>query len=265
VTGRKNFGRAVYALGWDDASILLRVHVNGDPAFPSYDASPQTYRLPKASQAYGHLWTTEWPRIREAVTERFWIDAYGTMFELPALPYGGAVWGVKPIAQHLRMIPDFAPFRGFLVLGTNDVSSIFDNNLVTGQSQSGLLFTHHDALWSWGKPKGWGGPWMYDLVTAGIPSDPYLMTGYDHKVLHLRWDPPYATDSVNISVQVDFTGSAGHVGAHFMMEPWNEAMTLTLTQAKPYTFYVFPDGFSAHWVRFEASVDCNCTAYLHYT
>lgn len=38
------------------------------------------------------------------------------------------------------MIPDLAPFRGFLVLGSNQVSSIFDNNLVTGQAQSGLWF-----------------------------------------------------------------------------------------------------------------------------
>lgn len=41
--------------------------------------------------------------------------------------------GVRPVSQHLRMIPDFCSFRGALVLGGNQVSSIFDNNLVTGQ------------------------------------------------------------------------------------------------------------------------------------
>ena len=64
------------------------------------------------------------------------------------------------------------------------------------------------------------------------------------------------------STTVDFTGSAGHRGANFYLEPWNEVLTLALTVAKPYAFYVFPDGFSAHWVRFTASVDGNYTAYL---
>ncbi len=265
VAGRKNFGRVVFAMGWDDASIILRIQDNGDASTPTYDSAPQTYRLPKASQAYNHLWTTEWPRLREVVTERYLLDAYGTFFEVAPALYGGALIGVRPISTHIRMYPDFAPFRGFLVLGTNDVSSIFDNNLVTGQSQSGLLFTHHEALWNMGKPKGWGGPWLNDLVSANTPSDPYLMTGYDHKMLHLRWDPPYNAEAANVSVEVDFTGSAGHRGANFYLEPWGEVLTLSLTVAKPYTYYVFPDGFSAHWVRFTASVDGNFTAFLHYT
>jgi hypothetical protein len=53
---------------------------------------------------------------------------HGTFFELAPFTWGGATWGVKPISQHLRMVPDFASFRGFLVLGGNQVSSIFDNN-----------------------------------------------------------------------------------------------------------------------------------------
>lgn len=81
------------------------------------------------------------------------------------------------------MVPDFASFRGLLVLGGNQVSSIFDNNWVTGQSQSGLWFGTTDSLWTFGgKPQGWGGPWRYDVVLAGVPSDPYLMTGFDKKV-----------------------------------------------------------------------------------
>ncbi len=61
-------------------------------------------------------------------------------YELSPLVWGGALFGVKPISQHLRMVPDFASFRGFLVLGGNQVSSIFDHNTVTGQSQAGLWF-----------------------------------------------------------------------------------------------------------------------------
>jgi len=87
---------------------------------------------------------------------------------------------------------------------TPQVSSIFDNNLVTGQSQSGLWFGTTDDLWSFGKPQGWGGPWRYDVVEAETPSDPYLMTGFDHKVVHMRVDPPFppGVTAVNVKVQV---------------------------------------------------------------
>ena len=65
------------------------------------------------------------------------------------------------------------------------VSSIFDNNYITGQSQSGLWFGKTDDLWSFGKPQGWGAVWRRDNVTAGTPSDPYLMTGFDKKVKNI--------------------------------------------------------------------------------
>ena len=60
-------------------------------------------------------------------------------YELAPFTWGGAVWGVKPISQHLRMIPDFASFRGFLVLGGNQVSSIFDNNWYAARALHLLL------------------------------------------------------------------------------------------------------------------------------
>lgn len=63
------------------------------------------------------------------------MDMHGMFYELTPFTWGGAAWGIRPISQHLRMVPDFASWRGFLVLGGNQVSSIFDNNLVTGQSQ----------------------------------------------------------------------------------------------------------------------------------
>lgn len=221
-----HWARAEGRQGW---SVFTCAHL--PPLPPLCDNS-----LPKASHAYDHLWTTEWPRIREVESERYLIDMHGMFFELAPFTWvsvsiagacsaapmtrasadhvthllqGGAAWGVKPISQHLRMVPDFASFRGFLVLGGNQVSSIFDNNWVTGQSQSGLWFGKTDDLWSFGKPQGWGGPWRNDAVGVGEASDPYLMTGFDKKVLHLRSDPPYTTPTVTVSIQIDFTGSAG--------------------------------------------------------
>lgn len=266
ITGRHNMGRTVFAMGWDTKSIILKVIDYGADNDQSYDTAVQTYRLPKASHAYDHLWTTEWPRIREVESERYLIDMHGTFFELAAFTWGGAAWGIKPISQHLRMVPDFASFRGFLVLGGNQVSSIFDQNWITGQSQSGLWFGKTDDLWGFGKPQGWGGPWRNDVVAGGVASDPYLMTGYDKKVLHLRADPPYPAPTITVSVQIDFTGSAGHLGSGFYIEPWNTVTEIVLTAAKPYAYYVFESGFSAHWVRLVTDVACsNCTAMFTYT
>jgi hypothetical protein len=159
-----------------------------------------------------------------------------------------------------------------LVLGDNSVSSIFDNNLVTGQSQSGLWFGALDDIWGYGRPQGWGGVWRYDNVTALTPSDAYLMTGYEGKVVHFRVDPPFTAAAVTFTIQVDFTGSAGHRGRWLYLEPWNTLTTVVVntTASQPltsggYATYVFPAGFSAHWVRFFTDVSCNCTAMLHYT
>ena len=94
------------------------------------------------------------------------------------------------------------------VVSLSQVSSIFDNNVVTGQSQSGLWFGKTDDLWSFGKPQGWGGVWRRTMVKASQPSDPYLMTGFDHKVLHL-YANENLTQEVTVGMEVDVTGTAG--------------------------------------------------------
>ena len=280
VTGRHNFGCAVFALGWDINSVILTVVDNGCDD-PSYDRQLQHYRLPKASHAYDHLWTTEWPRIREVETERYIMDMHGMFYELPPLVWGGAVSGVKPISQHLRMVPDFASFRGFLVLGGNQVSSIFDNNWVTGQSQSGLWLGKTDDLWGFGKPQGWGAVWrntpaVVSTDPAAVASDPFLMTGFDRKVLHLRCDNGTAEYNycpyTSFAIDVDFTGSAGHIGATGTLEPWSELEQVTVP-ASGYAAYTFAPGFSAHWVRVRAFATgggggpfpVNLTAHFTYT
>nr|KAI8759120.1 hypothetical protein BgiMline_009744 [Biomphalaria glabrata] len=264
VTGRRNLGQVIYALGWDYRSVILKVYDGTETEYNYW----QTYRLPKASHAFDHLWQTEWPRIREVETERYLMDMHGMFYELSPLGWAGSTWGIRPISQHLRVIPDFTSFRGFLVLGGNQVSSIYDNNVVTGQSQSGLWFGKTDDLWSFGKPQGWGAVWRQDSVSTGDVSDPYLMTGFDKKVVHVAQHD--ATGQAMLTVQVDFTGAAGHRG----VEQWMTLTSLDLHGAEtPYRYYVFPDGYSAHWVRILvdscscsiSQTSCNITAYFTYT
>jgi len=242
VTGRKNMGQVIFATGWDKASAILKVFAKGKWA---------TYRLPKASHAYDHWWQTEWPRIREVETERYLMDCHGMFYELSPVAYSGKVWGIRPISTHLRIIPDFCSWRGFLVLAGNQVTPVGDNNLLTGEPQSGLWFGKTDDLWQFGKPKGWGGPWWDKQVKAEEPSDPYLMTGFDKKVLHLFHN---SRKTVKFTIEVDFLG----------VQNWKTYDVIRVPPNK-YVHHEFPNGFSAHWVRVITDTPCTATAYFMYT
>jgi hypothetical protein len=176
------------------------------------------------------------------------LDVHGMFYELSPLGWQASSFGVRPISQHLRVVPDFCSFRGMLVMGGNEVSSIFDNNVVTGQSQSGLWLGKTDDLWSWGKPQGWGSVWKDEHLVAGDKSDPFLMTGFDKKVLHLSCDGCLDPDSHQLDVQLDPVGDASYTGR------WRTITTLTLSDVGSfYTIYPFASGVSAHWVRLVMS------------
>lgn len=236
VAARENMGNVMFATGWDESSVLLWALIDG---------KWKRYRLPKASHAFQHAWQTEWMRIREVETEHYLMDIHGMFYELQPMAFEGAIWGVKPVCQHLRVIPDFCAFRGWLALGGNQTTPNNDNNAVAGQPQSGVWFGQTDDLWKWGKPAGWGGPWRRTRVTRNEPSDPFLMTGFDKKVLHVKTDR-----NVSIAVEIDFLGDG----------EWVKYTTLSGNG-----HHVFPDGFSAHWVRLTASGDCIASAEFIYT
>ncbi|HEV2528804.1 MAG TPA: hypothetical protein VGT61_10185 [Thermomicrobiales bacterium] len=242
VTGRRNMGEAIFATGWDRASAILKVFAEGEW---------HTYRLPKASHTFDHMFCTEWPRIREVESERFLMDCHFMFYELTPLVYGGRTWGVRPISTHMRIIPDFCSWNGMLVLSGNQVTPINDTNLWAGEPQNNLWFGKTDDLWQFGKPAGWGGPWWKSSATANEPSDPYLMTGFEHKVLHLTHE---ADTAVTFTIQVDFLGDGS----------WATYGTYEVGP-NGYTHHEFPSGFSAHWVRLLADTDCTATAYLTYT
>lgn len=237
--GRENMGNVIFCTGWDESSTLFWALVEG---------KWQRMRLPRASQAFMHAWQTEWMRIREVETEHFLMDMHGMFFELQPHAWEGNLWGVKPICQHLRIIPDYCAFRGLLALGGNQTTPNGGNYTVAGQPQSGIWFGKTDDLWTWGKPQGWGGPWRRAAVKAGEASEPFLMTGFDRKVLHLKSDK----DAV-FEIQVDFLGGE-----------WVTYETLR-TGASGYKYHVFPNGFSAHWVRIVPKTTCTASADFIYT
>jgi len=134
-----------------------------------------------------------------------------------------------------------------LALAGNENTPNGENNPVGGQPQSGVWFGKTDDLWGFGKPQGWGGPWRNTAVKKGEPSDPYLMTGFDKKVLHVKTDK-----AVDVSIEIDFLGNGSWVPYDGMAR-------------SEYRYHVFPAGFSAHWVRLTALADCTASAEFIYT
>ena len=236
--GRENMGNVIFTTGWDESSVLFSALVKG---------KWQRYRLPKGGHVHNQAWQTEWMRIREVETEHFLMDMHGLMYELQPIAFEDAIWGVKPICSHLRVIPDFTSFRGLLALGGNTTSPNQDNNAYAGQPQSGIWFGKTDDLWQWGKPAGWGGPWRKTAVKAGVPSEPFLMTGFDHKMVHLKTDR-----AATIQIEIDFLGNGS-------WEPYEKLAV------NGYAKHIFPVGFTAHWVRLTAGASCQASAEFMYS
>jgi hypothetical protein len=229
-------GHTIYATGWTKSSVVLRVLVKGKWL---------RYLLPKASHTWDHAWNTEWMRIRHAQTERLLMDVHGMFYELPPFSYDGRIWGIRPICSHLRVVPDFCSWRGLFVMASDQI----DHD--QGQPQSGLWFGNIDDLWSMGKPSGWGGPWWQTPVKAKTVSDPFLMTGFDKKVVHFAHD---SKQDIWFWIEVDFLGNG----------TWKSYEPVKVPAERGYAYHVFPDGFSAHWVRVGVSDDCKATVYFMY-
>ncbi|MBM4040588.1 MAG: hypothetical protein FJ290_18945 [Planctomycetes bacterium] len=161
----------------------------------------------------------------------------------------GKTAGFRPVATHLRMVPDFCKWNNRLVLASDDTSVM--GNPLGGQPQSNLWFGSLADLGRWGCPAGWGGPWVGDTVAAGKPSEPYLFYGFEQRVLHLSHRAP---SEVAFTVELDEAGDG----------KWKPYKTLRVPSAS-YTWHIFPPDLKAVWVRLTADEDCVVSAYFHYS
>jgi hypothetical protein len=240
-----SFGKPLIATGWDNISVIMRVFINGEW---------KRYRLPKGSRTFDQTSCTEWMRIREVETERALMDCHGLFYEIGMHTYGNELWAIKPVSSHLRVIPDFCSWRGMLVFGGNQATPMKfgpqDLNPLAGQSQAGLWFGKTDDLWSFGKPTGYGGVWYKTPVLEGEVSDPYLMTGFDKKSIHLYHD---SNEPVEFTIQTDFMGNGDF-----------QTFKKIKVNSGEYVHYEFPGAYSAHWLRLISGSKCNSTAIINY-
>ena len=165
---------------------------------------------------------------------------------------GGGFRKMRPITTHNKRINDFCSWRGLLVLaGVSAEASMDGHGFRSDDGKTALWCGEVDDLWRMGAPRGVGGPWKATAVTAGMPSDPYLMAGYHHKMLELSHD---AAQAVTFTVEVDFLADGS----------WSEYKRFTVEPGKPLQ-HIFPDGYAAHWVRVRADRAANATATFTYT
>ena len=230
IYGNDNESDPIWATGWDDRSVILKLLDNG----VWYE-----YRMPKANFTYdglhGHF--TEWPRIREIDNGRMLMTMHGMFWEFPRSFSKASSGGIKPLSSFLKIIPDFAMWDGRLVIGSDDAST-FQNPLV-GRPQSNLWFIKPADLQTFGPRNGFGGVWLNNDLRKADASSPFLVAGFDQTVLHLAHKTP---SSVTFTVEVDPSGKG----------EWKKYEDIAVP-ASGYVHHVFPGNVSATWVRVKTN------------
>ena len=228
----------VWAIGWDKRSLRLQVMENGRFT---------TFLLPKGclNNDAAHGWFTEWPRIRDIGQKDLLMDMHGMFFSFPKDFSSRNCAGIKPIASHIRYIPDFCYWNGKVVLATDEAS--IQGNPMIGQPQSNLWFGDFEELKSWGPRNAAGSIYMTDQVEGDVPSDPFLINGFPQKMVHLVSDRP-----VTFSLEVDRKGSG-------QFEEYKRIKT------SGYTSYIFAKDFEGQWIRVVANKSCKVSVSFQFS
>lgn len=232
----------LWAIGWDAKSVRLKVMDNGEW---------HTYLLPKATYNNDppHGWFTEWPRIRSIGEGKMMMDMHGMFFDFPESFSASNTAGIRPIGSHLRYIPDFINWNGEIVLATDETS--IQGNPLAGQPQSNLWFGSYEELSNWGPASGYGAVWLKEDVAANEPSDPYLMVGFDHRMVHLK---NHGNRPVTVTMEIDSDGN----------NEWKTLESVNLA-AGEYLPFLFDKSLTAEWIRLETNRAAQLTASFHFT
>lgn len=241
IRGAGDAAEPVWATGWDERSVILKVLAQGRWS---------TFRLPKASRTYdgGHGWFTEWPRIRALGTDGMLMTMHGMCYDFPPSFMPQQAGGLRPVATYLKIVADFCRWGDRLVFACDDTSVM--QNPLAGRSQSNLWFTTKARLREAGPPAGDGGPWLADSVRAGEPSDPFLVAGFDRRGVHLSHEEDAP---VTFTLEVDRMGD----------DRWTPSCR-EVVPPHGYSWCRLPADLGAEWIRLRVDRDCrSATAFLH--
>jgi len=216
------------------------------------DDRGRRWRLPKHAAALDADARAGRLRLcREVVTERDLFHAGGTFYELPAENAGGFAV-IRPVASHGFAIADYASFRGLLVMTGLAADAPAGGHVIRSPDGKAAVWAGViDDLWRLGKPRGEGGPWNDTAVKADVPSDPFLIWGFDDRRLRLAHR---AAAPVTVRVELDLTGTG----------PWVLHETVTVPPGDAGRELLLPRDVQARWIRVTADRDCTATAWLTY-
>jgi hypothetical protein len=245
IKGNSNPGTdPIWTIGWDYRSVILMVKEN---------SKWNSYRLPKASHTYdgAHGWNTEWPRIRDIgeAGSRL-MTMHGMFWNFPETFSVKNSAGIHPRSTYLKVIGDFTRWNDFLVFGCDDTAkSEFLNKREAkgklagpGQSQSNLWFTSLDKPDHLGPVLGHGSVWLNESVKAQTPSDPFLLSGFTKRALHLEHDGAATTV---FTIEIDSKGN----------NEWSTWREITLPAETRSYWFNFPASLKGIWLRIKTQRD----------
>lgn len=229
--------RDVVAL--DEASVLV------------VDDRGRRWRLPRATRSLDAATHAGELRIcREVATERDMLSVCGTFFELPAENADGFA-KIRPICSHDLRVTDFGGYRGLLMMSGVARNAKAGEHIIRSEDARAAIWAGAiDDLWRLGKPHGSGGPWKNTQVQANAASDPYLMWGYDQRVMTLSHAEPAP---VEFQIELDLTGAG-------MWVPYERREVAPGSTVK----IEFETAVQARWIRVIANKSCSATAWLEY-
>jgi hypothetical protein len=240
----------VWALGWDHRSLILMLLEDGEW---------HAYRLPKASHSYdgAHGWNTEWPRIRDIGERDMLATMHGTFWRFPRGFSRASSAGIAPRSNYLKVIGDFCRWGERVVLGCDDsakkeflnVRPFKSAHAAPERSNSNLWFVEPGLLDNLGPAIGRGSVWLREDVAEGTRSDPYLFSGYDHRMVFIAHETPR---EVTFALEVDRRGDGR----------W-EALRTIKVGARGSAFHVFDNREIGAWVRLVARGDAS-RASVHF-
>jgi len=158
--------------------------------------------------------------------------------------------GIYPRSTYLKVIGDFTRWNDRLVFGCDDTAkSEFLNKREAkgklagpGQSQSNLWFTSLDKPDHLGPVLGHGCVWLNESVKAQTPSDPFLLSGFTKRALHLEHDGVATTV---FTLEIDSKGN----------NEWSTWREITLPAETKSYWFNFPASLKAVWLRIKTQRD----------
>jgi len=238
----------VWSMGWDYRSLILMLLDDGEW---------HAYRLPKASHSYdgAHGWNTEWPRIRN-IGETDWLATmHGTFWRFPKSFSIQNSAGISPRSNYLKVIGDFARWDDRIVFGCDDAAKneflnyrpFKSSKCSPSQSNSNLWFVEPVQLNHFGPSIGRGSVWLNHDLKKGAVSDPYLFSGYDHRMMTIRHDN---RTPVNFALEIDRQGDG----------TWVPFKSFEVDQ---YLIHLFDESDEGSWIRVRVDSDVS-KAVVHF-